>query len=336
MIKGIQKQLLEDFNIFEADNIDGTDNDDGEKVLPTDVQHGFKSKVISKDIINPMLQELEVSGEHIVPTEQTSEGVLYTTYINEKEIVVEFETMDYKNFIFSFSIDGGYMPKVENRKYMFKIYSYVINVLKSFIKDFNPDRIYFEGATESQDKIYSLLIKMLSNSIKDLDYTIDEYEKDLYVLIKNTDMNESILNELDISNLGYIKPEFKSNNQYMYKTDIDGNEITLGIDFDNNKNYWDVAYEIDGDFFSNSEKTGIAMKVYGYVISCLKSFIKDQSPDVINFYGFDGNQDKVYGMLLRSLNGYLKQNGYDVSKKGKNYRITKDKDIQEMKRFAGL
>lgn len=188
----IERDLLESFNLLEADNEDGTDNDGGEKVLPGDVQHGFKSKVISKDVVNPTLQELDVSNNYIKPSSinDEQEAVSYRKEIGNDYIIVCIGKSDDYNdtWELEFTINDQFSSN-NNQKIMFQVYQFVFDCLHSFIKDYNPDKIEFTGFTEKQDKMYNLFIKNLKNNINQLGYKIEK-QSNYFQLIKDTDLDE--------------------------------------------------------------------------------------------------------------------------------------------------
>lgn len=318
MILNIQKELLESFGLFEADNPDGTDNDGDEKVIPGDVQHGFKSKVMSKDIINPTLQEIEVNSSLVEPImvdkNNVFSNITYRKNIDTNYINVSFyEDSNSNIWSLEFTVNDQF-SSINNKEIMFQVYQFVFDCLYSFIQSYEPEVINFNGFNEKQDEMYGLFLKRLSKNITNLGYTISK--NSLYYVLKR---KEETLTEIDLSNQN-IKPSEISGDTTYYKEKIDGNNVKVIIFNDGDLGV--VDFEVNNSF--NKEKdVERPFKIYDYVINCITSYLIEYNPERLMFTPSNNDQKAMYNLFTKVLN--TKNTGYTLTKNSNAFIIQKDK-----------
>lgn len=335
MLKGISRELLESFNLFEADNPDGTDNDDGEKVLPSDVQHGFKSKIKSKDVINPLLQELEIKNNLVEPIKVDESLVSYRKNIDGKYVDVSFFDEDYLNiWDLSFTVNDQFSSN-KNSKIMFQVYQFVFDCLFSFIQTYEPKGIKFNAFVEKQDEIYNLFLKQLSSNINKLGYDISK--NDIYYILKR---REESLTELKISDNDISPSNTKLTNgisTFEYNTKIEDDEVKVLITLEPD-DYASIGFSVNLSTNIPASGNKNSMKIYNFVISSIYSFIKEYSPKGLYFVGASDKHEEIYNTLGKLLQRDLKSKGYILIQDEFSglYVISKDNDLEEMKKYAGL
>lgn len=355
MIK-IAKILMDEFGITEADNPDGTDNDGGEQVIPSDVQHGMKSKIVSPNIINPMmqsdaedaqnneeLQELRLPDNYgdIKPSNVLNVSYMvlsvYETEIDDSTIKVSIEyAKDIDLTEVQFSINNIFAISDHSSSINpMSAYSYVLKCIMSYIKDNNPRIIAFDAYSFKHGQNYDMLIKLLSKDIGRFGYECIKQDDQYY--IKKVDSED--LNELRLPDNNDVEGEYTNNKSIstmMYNTSFGDTTVAVRINDNHFTNISDVTFTVNGGMNIKKIKDN-PMKIYQYVISCILSYLKKYNPTTILLSPWTDSHKQNYDILLKLLSKDIDNLGYGISKEGNDYIIKKiDSDLEEMKRFAGL
>lgn len=119
---------------------------------------------------------------------QTAKGANYVEYSFDidgrtfkAEFVDKYKKNDYE-LIFSDETGG---IELSGKGDAFKVFAAVFNIIKRFLKDYNPDVIRFSGKKDERSDLYDKLAVKLKDIFKlDLKTNISDKEK-IYILIKN-------------------------------------------------------------------------------------------------------------------------------------------------------